>query len=224
MLIIEDFNQHRDSKSAQKTIPEFGVTIYFRQKNNDSKFAISGYVSGFDRPEYICRVESIEECNTIFFEVCEKLSFLSKFQPKIDFKNFFEEIHNTYSNSNERRFKDTSDDGLITVRVKQEKGGWVALVSDYLKGTSEYKTAWIAPKVPTEVEAEEICKNCLNEYNIYSEYSRNVSHRRCTMEHEIIEEIESLGEEYYLYENGITIPISQERMEKIKIMIENGVI
>ena len=225
MITLEEFKQCEGSESTQRTINEFGITIYFRQNNGDDKFNIAGYVTGFERPAHFARVDSIDDCNRVFKEVCDQLTFLSKFQEDIDMHNFFEEMHKRYTpNDRQRRFKSTSDDGIISVSVKKEEDLWIPKVRDYEKGTKEYRVGFISSAVPTEKEAETICKNCLNEYNTYGNYTRDISKPKYIFEHQIVEIADTMDDEYYLYERGITTGITQEQMNKIKIMIENGLI
>ena len=223
MITIDDFKDNHKSKSAQKTINEFNATIYFLQ-TTDGKFNISGRCIGFKQPKYICRVTSIDECNSIYLEICEKLTFLSKFQDSIDMENFFEELHKQHTPSErQKRLKETSEDGIITVYVKKEYDQFVPRVIDYQKGTTNYRKGHITPATPIEKEAEESCLRVLNEYNIYGEYSRKLDKRSYIFEHEKIKG-EPTENECYLYDNGVKTEMSQEQLEKVKIMIENDLI
>lgn len=225
MIKDEDFIQHEGSKSAQKAINEFGVTIYFRQTENDTKFTISGYVTGFKNPKYICRADTIKDCNDVFLEICEKLTFLSKFQNNINFTAFFSELKKNYAPSEkQRRFNDTSDDGIISVRVKKEEkyGGWIPIVRDYEKGTKNYRGGHISSVVSTENEAEEICKNCLNEYNIYGAYSRTIKNHRCNLEHETFIELNDTINEFYVFGNNKRTDISEVQYTAIMNILNMG--
>ena len=225
MVSLDDFKQHEGSKSTQITLNQFGVTIYFRQNNDDDKFNISGYATGFKNPTHICRVSSIEDCNDVLAEICRMLVFLSKIQSNIDMHKFFSLMHERYSPSErQRRFKDVSDDGIITVFVKKEGESWIPKVCDYKKGTKEHGEGFLSSAVPTEKEAEDICKNCLNEYNIYGYYQRHSNRQRFALEHESTHIHEDMANECYVYDNGIKTEISQEQANKIKIMIENDLI
>ena len=223
MITIEQFEKHKTSKSTRRTINEFGVTIYFALINGDKKFRISGYTTGFNKPEYICSVSTIDECNGVYQEICEKLTFVSKFQKDIDLKQFFIELKNEYS-PHQKRFNGISDDGIISVWVKKEGEMWIPKIKDYGKGTEEYREGFLSSVLPTEKEAEDICKNCLNEYNLYGHYKRLTNRKKFILEHESVDIAPEIGNEYYIYDNGIKTEITQKQIEKIKIMIENGVI
>ena len=169
---LSDFK--RKGKGISNIIPIEGrnLTILIRKEDDQDFFKILGY--GYHvKIKHIVSKDTLEEVDEVVMDICKKLESACYVTDKWDMSTFLEKLSLEYpKQQNRTRLRLTSNDGKITMFIKEEKNGFVCKVRDYKEGTTELKEAYIHYAVATEEEAERILTERMNEYDCFGYYSR----------------------------------------------------